>query len=492
MVNNLAFKQNAILVNATDIKKDEVKWCSVSLTEVITTGKRLEATVFDVELKNAKRMLENSKYPLVYVGGKSGLVTSYRPGICKRIFVQNAQNNIPMFTPSQITDIFPKSEKYLSSKMKDSIGNWFVKEGELLLTCSGTIGKTTIVTRTLRNKCFSQNMIRICPKNKVDLGYLYCFFNSKIGQLILTRNNYGAVIQHIDPSHLEAIQVPNPPMSMKDKMSDLILSSFKLRDESNELIDKATNMLIQELNLPPIQKFKVDRFDKGADVVTFSVALSEIRGRVDASFHVPITKAIVEHLKLNAKEVTIVGDDRISKQVILPGRFKRVYVEEGQGRVFFGGKQLNELDPTNKKYLSDKAHSMRIKKELEILENTILVSRSGTIGKIAMAPKHWEHWIASDHIIRIVPSSKNIAGYLTIFLSTDYGYELIKRFTYGSVVDEIDDKQVSQIEVPLLKNAEIQAEINALSLEANAKRFEAYKLEQKAMGIMDNEVIFAK
>ena len=73
----------------------------------------------------------------------------------------------------------------------------------------------------------------------------------------------------------------------------------------------------------------------------------------------------------------------------------------------------------------------------------------------------------------------------------DYGNELIKRFTYGSVVDEIDDNHVSRIAFPLLKNKTVQKEINDLALQANQKRYEAYKLEQQALAVMDNEVIFA-
>ena len=49
-----------------------------------------------------------------------------------------------------------------------------------------------------------------------------------------------------------------------------------------------------------------------------------MNGRVDASYHVPIVDAIVEHLKKYAAEVTTIGDERISSDVILPGRFKRV------------------------------------------------------------------------------------------------------------------------------------------------------------------------
>src|SRR5699024_11283164 len=49
----------------------------------------------------------------------------------------------------------------------------------------------------------------------------------------------------------------------------------------------------------------------------------------------------------------------------------------------------------------------------------------------------WESWTANQHIIRVVPANSEIAGYLNVFLASDYGHQLITRFTYGSVVDEI-------------------------------------------------------
>lgn len=247
-------------------------------------------------------------------------------------------------------------------------------------------------------------------------------------------------------------------------------------------------LLVEELALPPISEM----YNTSAPVNTYSVKLSNMNLRLDGSYHVPIVDAIVQHLQSHAAEVTTVGDSRIGSNVFLPGRFARVFVDEGYGRVLFGGKQIYELDPSNKKYLSASKHGKRISDELEIEENWTLITRSGTIGKVTLTPKHWEHWVASEHIIRVVPANADIAGYLSIFLASDYGYQLITRYTYGSVVDEIDDNHVRQIPFPILKNAEAQKRINSLALEANAKRAEAYRLEQEALRVMNDEVIFAK
>ena len=96
-----------------------------------------------------------------------------------------------------------------------------------------------------------------------------------------------------------------------------------------------------------------------------------------------------------------------------------------------------------------------------------------------------------EHIIRVVPTNNEIAGYLYAWLSSGYAYPLITRYTYGAVVDEIDSKQVSDIAIPLLRDENIQQEINNKVLTANKKRTEAYDLEQEALTVLNEQVIYA-
>jgi type I restriction enzyme S subunit len=323
-------------------------------------------------------------------------------------------------------------------------------------------------------------------------GYLYAFLRTKTGRTLVKSNEYGAMIPHIEPSHVESVPVPNPSPILKKQIHDLVIQSYALRDKSNALLDEAELLLYDALKLPPLAKLGPSTFDKAADLRNHTVNVSKLAGRLDASYHAPIIDAIMLSLKKEAAEVTTVGDPRVSKHVILPGRFARVYVEEGQGVPFFGGKQIYQLDPAERKYLSLIIHGPRIREQLAIEEHMILITCSGTIGKVAFAPKHWKGLAASQHIIRVVPFSADIAGYLYVFLSTDHGRELIRRFAYGSAVGEIDANHVSAVPFPLLKDASVQTEINRLALEANAKRTEAYHAEQKAIRTTNEEVIYAE
>lgn len=491
MVNsNLAYQD--IEIEIPRIKDEPVKWCSVSLSDVITRGKRLEASVFDVEAKQAWQTVINNRFGIKYLGTSNGLIdNAYYPGRFKRIYCSKG-NGVAFYLPSQMTDVYPKPDKYISKITKCSLDELRLKAQTLLLTRSGTIGTISYVSKTLENTVFSDDVIRVTFKDAVDLGYTYTFLKSSIGQKILTTNGYGSVITHLEPEHLNEIPIPNAPTDIKQRINNLIIDSYRLRDESNELIDNATQLLVDELHLPDISEFEVDDYKKEAPVETFNVKLSDLNGRADASYHLPIVEAIIEHLKKYADEVTTIGDKRITHDIVLAGVFKRTYVDEQYGYPFLGGKEITQLAPKTEKFLSKAIHRKRYEKELKIEENTVLVTDRGTIGTVALVPKHWNGYAVSQNVLKAVPSTNKIAGYLFIYLNCEYGRKLVQRQTYGSVVDMIDNNSLSSVEFPLLKNKDIQKKINDLALEANQKRYEAFLLEQQALEIMDNEVIFAK
>ena len=490
MVNdNLAYQ--VAVTPEREIVMDEVpvKWCTVSLSEIIERGKRLEASVYDVEAKQAREIIADGKYPLTTLGGADGMTTSYTGARFKRIWVE--KSDYPIYQPSTIMDIKPSPDGYISAVTDTNIDALRVSKGQVLMTCSGTIGKVSFVSDTMDNLIFSHDLLRINCKKPSDAGYVYAYLKSKVGNKILLTNSYGAVITHIEPEHLATVPIPDAPDALKLKVGTLVIRSYTLRDESNALIDEATKLLIDELQLPAIEDFNVGYFKKDAPVDTFSVKLSDMKYRLDASYHVPIVDAIVDHFKKYAAEVTTIGDTRISSDVVLPGRFKRVYVESDYGVKFLGGKEMKQLDPSSEKYLSKKAHAKQLEGSLGIKESSILTPARGSLGEVIMPPKHFLNWAISDNMMQIL-SNDAICGYVYIFLNSEYGKVLIQRFTYGGVVDAIEPWHIQQVQIPLLKNKYAQTQINNLAKQANEKRYEAYKLEQKALEIMDKEIIYAK
>lgn len=486
MVNSVAKKLEKEFIEIIDLPKDDISWSSVSLSEVINKGKRFDAQVFDVESKHIRDVLNKGKYPLVQLDGDEGLIEdSFYPGRFKRIYCEKGEG-VEFYLPSQMTDIYPEPNKWISKLTKASIEKLRLELGTLLLTRSGTIGNVTIVSKTLKNKVFSDDVIRTSFRNEEDLGYVYTYLKSEYGNNILKTNSYGSVITHIEPEHLKEMLIPDAPFIIKKKIHDLIMDSYDNRDESNRLIDEATKIMIEELELPPIDDLKKEAFSYSKEINSFSIKLSDLNGRLESNYHLPIIKVLENHLREKAALVKLENKE-ITENIVLAGVFKRNYVQKGHGYPFLGGKEITQLSPETDKYLSKTTHKKRYEKELRVKENWILVTDRGTIGKVVIVPKHMENMAVSQNVLKIVP--KIYPGYIYCFLNSDYGQILIKRQSYGSVVNMIDDSSLGDIQIPIIKDREIVKKIDCLVLEANELRYQAYKQEQKAIEIMNREVL---
>lgn len=238
----------------------------------------------------------------------------------------------------------------------------------LLVSVSGTIGKVSLVGDKLDGQVFSHDLLRILFKGKYDLGYTYAFFKTSAGLKILQSNNYGAVIDHIEPKHLCKIPIPNAPEEVKRQIHEAVVASYNLHDQSNALIDQAQQLLYDALQLPTKIRLSPQYYAPDAGFRCFSVPLSHLNRRLDASYHLPEAAEIVRLISRCAKEVTTLGNPRISKEIRVGNRFKRVYVQKADGVTYLNGKAIMQLDPNGceKKYLSLSMHGEQIRKQLTL------------------------------------------------------------------------------------------------------------------------------
>jgi type I restriction enzyme S subunit len=465
---------------------DPLKYTSVSLQEVRENKLRLEASAFNLEAKVAKDKILANRYGYVNLWSENGLVESaYVNSRFKRIYVDRKE--IPFFQPSSITEVYPKPTKYISAKTDTDLDSLRVKKGMLLMTVSGTIGKVAIAGNKLDNQVFSHDLLRLTGKGQYDTGYIYAYFLTETGQNILQSNNYGAVIQHIEPEHLHNIVIPNAPEQLKKATHELVVASYDLRDQSNALLDKAEQILYEELQLKPIEELQPEYFDNSVDLRNYTTNLYDLDLRLDCSYHLPERQLAKKALRLNALKSIRIGDKSISKSVYTGNRFKRVYVDKSNGAPYLTGKHIMELNPGghDKKYLSTDQHATQIKEQLLIEPNTILITCSGSIGKVVLVPKHWENWVGTHDLIRLVPKDNDIAGYLFCFLNSEYGQNLLNSLVYGAVVDHIEAFHIASIEIPILKNQSKQQQINELVLQANELRYQSHLKEQEAIKQME-------
>ena len=461
--------------------QSRINWVSLPIHEVLHGDLRLEASVYATEAEKAKLTVMNNKFGVISL---AELINTNHCPRFKRVFVD--KSDLPIYQPSQIKELNPSPAAYISDKTSTDLDALRVKKGQILMTCSGTVGKVTLVSNTMDNYIFSHDLLRINVKNERDIGYLYTYFLTELGRLIVSANNYGAVIKHIEPSHLLSVPVPNAPLLIRKLCNEKIEESFRLRDLSNNLLEKANKILKEKLSLPSIDELQEEI--KSKKQLGFTVSSKDLSNRLEAKYHHPLVKKILIHLEKNAGCIKPLSNHLVSRSILLPSRFKRYYVEPEYGVPFLGGKEILELDPRGDKFLSLKQHGDLIKNQLILKENTILITCSGTIGKVCLVPKHWNGWAASQHLLRVIPLSDKNAGYLYAWLSSEWALPLIRRYTYGAVVFEIDQHHLGDVPVPIIDEENMDL-INNLVLEANCLRTKAYDLEQESLNIFNNQVL---
>ena len=396
---------------------------------------RLDAAHYNPELLDAIRVLRESGMQIVRLAAITETV--FIPPRFKRVYVDNPNNGVPFLQGSHIVHFQPANIKHLSSSLH-RLEKWIIQAGWILVTCSGTIGRTAICPDEWDGWAASQHILRIVPnEDKCPTGYLCSFLASPLGQVQLTANIYGAVVDELTEEQADSILVPLPKtdedralvQSLDARMWDSVIK----RSQAASLVNKA-----------------IEGVSPSTDVIResngFSLPVSYLDDdemRFDAGHFNPSLLRVLDELS-NTDTVRL---GEIVEEVFIPPWFKRVYVEPEYGLPFLQGSHIVHFQPANIKHLSSSLH--RLEKWI-IQAGWILVTCSGTIGRTAICPNEWDGWAASQHILRIVPNEdKCPTRYLCSFLASPLGQVQLTANTYGAVVDELTEGQVRNILIPL-------------------------------------------
>lgn len=289
--------------------------------------------------------------------------------------------------------------------------------------------------------------------------------------------------------------MPLPPEDFQAEIHNEIMRAYALRDEANDLLDEADRLLHEKLGLPVFDEGLVPYLPAPSaprlpanrpelpHPKAFSIWASELADRFDASFHVPIARTAVRLLREgNYDPVQL---ENITADIFIPTRFKRIYVSEQYGVPFLQGSHLPQMRPYDLKYISLKANAKHID-ECLIRTGYVVVTRSGTIGRVGLISSYMDKWAASEHLLRIVPDySKGHPGYIAAFLMTPYWQHQLTAKIYGGVVDELTEDDTSAVWIP---NAplEIQQEIGERVVQAFEKKDEASAIEEATIRTVEN------
>lgn len=148
-------------------------------------------------------------------------------------------------------------------------------------------------------------------------------------------------------------------------------------------------------------------------------------------------------------------------------RFKRPYADIGVTsgptiRKYFTGTALTQLNCDNVKYLDSSKANAQVKKHLDALtihKGYILVSDSGTLGRVTYALSQHDGHVATNNLIRIVVEDSAMRGYLYEFLQSELGQSLMLKNAYGTNQEHLEPDIIADIPIPVPKDKDLLAQI---------------------------------
>jgi len=392
----------------------------------------------------------------------------FRGGIFRKIEAASADHGRPYASPKDLEQLWFQPSSYLSELHGPLLDELELREGMILVTCSGMNLGTAIWTRPDQaGLCASGDLIRvIADDQKVPPGYLYAFLGGRFGRAAIRKQIYGGNIKHVDPSHIERISVPRLRDDVEREIHAAVVRAGQLRSEATALLEEVGGEFDALVNEP-------ESVRKGLRV---SIATARgLQKRMEAHFHDESVQRIRDAIA--EESCTTLGE--FCSTIFLPGIFKRIHVSDpNYGALYYTGSALFRADPRPKGVLSPRTSLFE---DVQMTQGEILIQafgqEGGLTGRAVWIGRHLHESTTTHMLARLRTPSRERSAYLFGFLQSQAAYRQIIALRYGGSIPHFDEAGLATVVMPLLDDAQRRS-VSERVLRAVEMRDEALDLDR--------------
>jgi type I restriction enzyme S subunit len=251
--------------------------------------------------------------------------------------------------------------------------HFLVDDGDLLIACSGIIvenfhNKIALASSEHLPLCLNTSTMRFKPLNKENLNILFFryylqseYFKSQLVKLIT-----GSAQLNFGPSHIKKIKLPLPPLPQQQKIANILDAADALRQNDKALIakyDELTQALFLDMFGDPVSNPKGFLLKK---LEEFYIS------KKDGTKCGPFGGALKKE-EFVEKGIPVWNMDNISKK--------------------------GELVPEINLWINEEKY--KILSSYSVVNDDIIISRAGTVGKMCVVKTNFEQSIISTNLIRL-------------------------------------------------------------------------------------------
>jgi len=252
------------------------------------------------------------EYKLGEVLAKKGYIRGPFGSSLKRDEMKNS--GIPVYEQKNAIYNSRDFRFFIDEQKFEELKRFQVQTNDLIISCSGTVGKVSIIRENDPKGIISQALLILRPDiTKINLKYLYYFLSSKQGFELITQASHGSVQVNISEKKVvESIRIKIPPIAEQaiiaetltsiDNKIDLLQRQNRTLEELAESVfrqwfleeagknwkEMALDKIAEFLNGLACQKFPIQQNEEGLPVIKIKEMKNGITESSDiASSNVP-------------------------------------------------------------------------------------------------------------------------------------------------------------------------------------------------------------
>jgi type I restriction enzyme S subunit len=134
---------------------------------------------------------------------------------------------------------FNKIRYFVDDEKFEEMKRFELKSGDLIMSCSGTMGKVAIVPDGIKKGIINQALLKLTPSKDLDVKYLRYWMSSNDFQESLAKYTVGAAIKNVaSVKILKQIEAPLPLLEEQKQIVALLDEAFIAIDQAKANIEK--------------------------------------------------------------------------------------------------------------------------------------------------------------------------------------------------------------------------------------------------------------
>lgn len=467
-----------------------MKTAVINSHDLLVEGHRIDPDLHMSEGSAVRNELARLPYELIKVGDCCERV--FLGNIFSRVFVNDAQHGVPYLSASDTVLANLETGRFLSNKQASELNYLRISKDWILVTCSGTLGNVTFTNSVFENYIATHDLIRMIPNSqKVSKGTLFAFLSSRFGYYQITQTKFGGVVKHINDDQAKDILIPVLPEELQNRVENLIQESASLREVATMLQKEALQLLLDKSKLGAITPFEYDYYGPGLmarDVSCFTVKKRSITPTTINAFNLSERIRNLKKRIINTVETRPLSDCIDDKGLFSTGSFPRVEVKPGYGIELINQRDIFD-NVVHGKFISKR----NVKTSNLVEDDEIIIAGVGTLAesetfcRCVYANEYLKGKLISGEFIRMKTNQDIPSGYLYTWLSSQYGFRLIRNTQAGTKLCRPIPKLLEQIPVPILSSDEM-TDIDKIAKAAQNNLAKAAFNELEAISIVEAEI----